>query len=277
MSMMMPNARACALILAASSVFPAAATQVASKSSVPANAASAPASTTSVVITLPAPVSTSGGAPGSAPDAAQDALLTKATDLMKAGQFETAIAGPIDAVIASFESRYGHDSKTQYYSVRSQVEALLYMAMAAKNKQNAEALGPDWQAAYFLKGSALNSLGHFDEASNALQRALALAPMNAQTMIELAFSYEHQHKTADALDLCENAEAMSAFSPADLQQTEKTRALRCEGYNLTNLQRYSEAVQKYDAALKLNPDDAISKHELEYIRQQQALSAHPQA
>lgn len=277
MSMMMPDARACAFILAASGVFPATAAQVAPKSAVPASAASVPASTTSVVITLPAAASTSAGAPRSHPDAAQDALLTKAMDLMQAQQFDSAIKGPIDAVIASFEARYGHDTKVKYYSARSMPEALLYTAMAAKDKQAANALGPDWQEAYFLKGSALNSLGRYDEASKALQHALALAPMNAQSMIELAFSYEHQHKTADALDLCQSAEGMSAFSPDDFQKAEKARALRCEGYNLTDLHRYDEAAKKYEAALKLNPDDTISKHELEYIRRQSPVNTQPRS
>lgn len=210
-----------------------------------------------------------------AADGAQKELLSKAVSLMQARQFETAITGPIDATIASFESQYGHDAKAKYYSVRSPGEALLYMAMAAKDKQVAKALGPTWQEAYFLKGSALNSLGRYDEADKALERALVLAPMNAQSMIELAFSYEHQHKTADALDLCQSAEAMSAFSPDDLQEAEKTRALRCEGFNLTDLHRYDEATKKYEAALKLNPNDTISQHELEYIRRQASVSAQP--
>lgn len=196
-------------------------------------------------------------------------------DLIRAQQFETAIEGPINAVIESFEARYGHDSQTRYYSVRSPPEVLLYMAMAAKNKQTAAALGPAWQEAYFLKGNALNSLGRYNEASQALQHAQALAPMNAQTMIELAFSYEQLHKTEDALDLCESAEAMSEFSPDAVQQTEKARALRCQGYNLTELRRYREALERYNEALKLDPDDQIAKREIEYVHRQQAQGQPP--
>lgn len=277
-------------------------TSATSKPAVASSAASAPVtaeSTSEIAAGFPPssnkdtsnvlrPVATTAPAPGStAPtgitldpneatvDGAQNELLSKAVKLMRAKQFETAITGPIDASIASFEARYGHDTKTKYYSTRSSAEALPYMAMAAKNKEDAKALGPAWQEAYFLKGSALNGLGRYDEASKALERALALAPMNAQSMIELAFSYEHQRKTADALDLCQSAEAMSAFSPDDLQEAEKARALRCEGFNLTDLHRYDEAAKKYKTALKLDPDDEISKHELEYIRRQASANEPP--
>lgn len=255
-------------------------TAAASTAAVTSRAAPAPAGASASGPAVPASVASVGGAGSSSNangqddtqfDDAQQALLTKAIDLIKASQFEAAITGPLDAVIAAFESKFGHDTKTRYYSVRSTQEALLYMGMAAtEDKRNATALDGTWQEAYFLKGSALNSLGRYDEASKALAHALSLAPMNAQSMIELAFSYSHVHKTADALELCQSAEAMSAFSPDDLQTTEKARALRCEGFNLTDLHRYNEAIGKYQAALKLNPDDAISKRELEYIKQQEA-------
>lgn len=58
-----------------------------------------------------------------------------------------------------------------------------------------------------------------------------------------------------------------------LRQVPKKRALRCEGFNLTDLHRNDEAVKQYDAALKLNPNDEISKRELEYIRQQRPETA----
>lgn len=65
---------------------------------------------------------------------------------------------------------------------------------------------------------------------------------------------------------------MTSMSPDDVQLTEKSRALRCEGFNLTELHHYDEAAKKYEAALKLDPNDAISKNELEYINQQRAQS-----
>lgn len=296
---------ACTWVLAALLAIPARAATPPASQAAPASGAAAgsaaPAASTDIAVAVaPSPASEGTGNPAAvtvaatspatgstapatitmdpdatAADSAQQELLAKAIALIQAKKFETAINGPIDAVIASFEAQYGHDTKTTYYSTRSMAETLLYMAMAAKNNRDAKALGPTWQQAYFLKGSALNSLGRYDEASKALSRALALAPMNAQSMIELAFSYEHLHRTADALDLCESAEAMSAFSPDDLQKTEKARALRCKGYNLTDLHRYDDATKAYTAALQLNPDDTISKHELEYIREQASEGHQP--
>ena len=280
--------RCCALAVAMIVAMQAlAGTPPAADSSAPALSTSAERSSAAVpaaslapsgkVDAVATPMPTSGNSAGgtitidskpTSADATQQALLAKAVTMIKAHQFDAAITGPLDAVIASFETRYGHDAKTQYYSVRSIPEALLYMSMAAKDKHNAEARGPEWQEAYFLKGNALNSLGRFKEASKTLQKALALAPMNAHTMVELAFSYENLQRTTDALNLCDSAVAMSAFSPEAFQQSEKARALRCKGFNLTNLHRYDNARQAYDNALKLNPDDAISKHELEYIRKQ---------
>lgn len=228
-----------------------------------------------VTIAVPSSSTANADSADDAQEAAQLQALGRAMDLIQAREFEAAIQGPLADVIAYYETRYGHNSTTRYYSVRSPQEALLYLASAAKDQQNAKALGPAWGEAWFLKGSALNSLGDYAAARDALQHALALAPWNATWLTELAFSHEMLREFNKALELCESAEAMAAFSPDAAKVADQTRAMRCQGYNLTELHRYDEAVRKYEAALKIDPDDEKSKHELEYIRQQRQNPSRP--
>lgn len=271
---------ACALGLLGTAFAACAATAPAAASSIgtPASATtSAQAASTDQPSAAPAPA---GGETGSKPgditlgqpedaDAGQDAAISQAMSMLQARQFDAALHGPIADVLAYYDKRYGKDTKTRYFSVRSGQEALLYLATAARKHQDAKALGPAWGDAYFMKGSALNSMGRYADARDALDHAVALSPFNPSYLIELAFSFEKLHETAKALELCDTAQAMSAMSPDDVKLAEQTRALRCEGFNLTDLHRYDDAVKKYEAALKLNPNDDISKRELEYVRKQQ--------
>lgn len=198
----------------------------------------------------------------------ENPLLAQAIEMVKAGQTENAITGPVDTIINAYNTHFPESPGAIYYSARSADEALLYAAMAAKSHLAGTVLGPTWEQAYFIKGSALNSLARYQDARAPLTHALALAPMNAQTIMELAYSDEKLNQLEKALQLCESAEAYTAFSPNKLQAIEKARALRCEGYNLGGLHRYAQARDKYEAALKINPSDSISKHELRWIAAQ---------
>ncbi|MEO6968201.1 MAG: tetratricopeptide repeat protein [Rhodanobacteraceae bacterium] len=83
----------------------------------------------------------------------------------------------------------------------------------------------------------------------------------------MAYTYEQRHDLAKALELYQQAEAATNFSPDDIKNIELGRALRGEGFALTDMHKLDEAEAKYQEALKIDPNDQKSKNELEYIRE----------
>lgn len=200
-------------------------------------------------------------------DRAQQQLLAKAMKMIKAGQPDEAIAGPIAQVIAHYENGPGKEQGKRHYCARDQLESFLYLADAAKDHQDAVVLPQTWADAYFEESSALTDLGRLEESQAALHKAIALSPWNSLYLSELAYTYEKQHENEKALDLYTQAEGAAEFSPPDQKNSELGHALRGEGYALTELHRLDEAEAMYHKALKLDPNDQTSKNELEYIAQ----------
>lgn len=218
-------------------------------------------------ITLPANGSPERPLPVGSDDEAQDRLLFKAAQMIKSGRASDALAGPIAQVIAHYENGPGKDHTQHHFCARSQLEAFVYMAEAAKEHENANVLPQVWARAYFFESSALTDLGRLAKSQAALRKALALSPSNSLYLSELGFTYEMQRDNEKALGLFQQAEAATEFTPPHLKEAELAHALRGEGFALTELRRLDEAEAKYHEALKLDPSDQRSKNELKYIAQ----------
>lgn len=196
----------------------------------------------------------------------QDAeLLAASMKLIEAHKPAKAIDGPLQTLISEFENRFNKRDMT-YYCARGQAETLLYALQAANAKQNTVVLDTTWSDAYRLKGYALIDLGRIADAQVALKKAVALSPENSFYLSELAYTYQIQNKLAKALDIYTHAEeAARAFSPENVKTIELTRALRGQGFVLSDMNRLDEAESRYHACLRLNPEDEKAKHELKYI------------
>ena len=195
-------------------------------------------------------------------------LIRDAMKLIEAHKATEAINGPLQTVIGEFEAAYGKSDKT-YYCARGTSETLLYLMTAATAKKSAVALGPAWADAYHIKGYALIDLGRIDDAQAVLKKAVALSPENAYYLSELAYTYQIQHHLATALEIYTHAEeAARTFSPTDVKTVELTRALRGQGFILSDMNRLDEAESRYRATLKIDPNDEKAKHELKYIAEQ---------
>lgn len=218
-------------------------------------------------ISIPPDFNPKGSVPVTGEDAAQQQVLAQAMQMIKSGQPEAALKGPIVQVIAHYENGPGKDQGKRHYCARSQLESFLYLAEAAKDHQDAVVLPQVWADAYFYESSALTDLGRIDESRAALLKALALSPWNSLYMSELGYTYEVQHDNEKALDYFQQAEGATEFSPPDQKNAELAHALRGEGYALTELHRLDEAEAMYHKALKLDPNDQKSKNELQYIAQ----------
>lgn len=195
---------------------------------------------------------------------ANSTKIDQAMTLMKAGKATEAIA-IFDAVIADEESRH-QDQSQQYFSARSLTEAIIYSTLAATQKQNSSVLDDSWAYAHFLKGFALIDLGRPDEAKPHFDKAIALAPMNAQFLAERGEWHKTRKDWPNAYADFESASSASEFSPEDAKKAEKGRALRGMAFVRIEQGELKDAEKLLKQALKLNSDDAGARSELEYIK-----------
>ena len=199
---------------------------------------------------------------------ADDAALGAGAQLVQSGQPEAAITDYFDKLIARFEKRYAGE-KRHIYCAHSQAETLLYMVTAANKHEDAVALSSTWAEAWFLKSYALTELHRSAEARAALEKALALSPSYARYLSEYAYLHHQTKDWKRSLELYKQAEdSVKLISDPKVQVIEHTRALRGQGYALVELGDLDAAEARYRASLQLDPDDEISKKELEYVQQQ---------
>ena len=202
-------------------------------------------------------------------DSARDAeavkLLKSGTSLITSGQSVEAVA-VFDKVIATYEAAF-KDDKRKLYSAHTRQEALMYMVEAANAKTDAEVVSPNWADAYYLKGYALVELRKTAEAKAALQRALELAPHDAQYWGELGAVYQLERDWPAAISAFQSAAAASEFSAAQ-KNADLSRAWRGLGYVYVELKQFDEAEKWYQKCLALDGNDDKAKNELRYIQTQ---------
>lgn len=218
-------------------------------------------------------VLTSGCATDPAPQTQPPAATTQAEDLAdfeKAGlllrQGKPAEGLQLlDSLVARFEARY-RDRKERIYSARTRTESLHYMTLAAKDRQNAIDVGPTWGHAQYLKGYALVELERIPEARRAIERAIELAPANAQFRSELGHTYQIDKRWTKALEVFTEAERATAYSLDDEKVRHQTRALRGQGFALIEMGRLDEAEARYRRCLALDANDPVAQMALRLIQ-----------
>ena len=92
--------------------------------------------------------------------------------------------------------------------------------------------------------------------------------MDAQYQAELGEWYKSRKDWARAYAAFEQASTAAEFSPEEAKSFEKRRALRGMGFALSEQGKFDEAEKLFRQCLKLDPNDAGAKQELEYIREQ---------
>jgi len=208
----------------------------------------------------------SRGGPPSQIQQSKDPLsgeLDQALTFIRTGKSADAI--PIlDQVIASEEAR-NKDEKRLIFSARSLTEAILYAGLGASQKKSAVVLDGTWSAAYFAKGFALIDVGRADEAKAYLDKAIALAPMNAQFLAERGEWFKNRKDWANAYSDFESASTAAELAPDTAKSFEKRRALRGMAYARTEQGRLDEARTLLEQCLKLDSADDKCQHEIDYV------------
>lgn len=212
-------------------------------------------------------------------EASETSRLSAGRSILLQGQPDVAIRDYFDPIIRDYEDHFSRSGEV-VYSAHTTTEAILYAALpgaAAKaggkvpsSTSKTEVLDGVWADALELKGYALVDLKRDDDAAVALKQATVLAPFFPTPWNELGYVYQSERNWVAAMDAYRQAE-----NGAQLLEDEKenptrplfARALRGQGYVLTELGKLADAEAIYRRCLKFNPDDANSKHELEYIAQ----------
>ena len=110
---------------------------------------------------------------------------------------------------------------------------------------------PDDAAALYSKGATLLSLKRYDEALKAFDNALDIKPDNVTAC---------NGKGAALLNLERYDEALKAFDKAIGIKTDDSTAWRGKGAALLGLNRYDEAVESFDKAVDIKPDVVAAWH-----------------
>jgi tetratricopeptide (TPR) repeat protein len=198
---------------------------------------------------------------------AQIQMLNQSVTLMQQGR-----AADLNALLDKMNAKADEKVKAagrKVYTARTPTESLLYLTKAANDKEPTGAVVYNvvWSEGYFLKGFVLNGSGQTDAAEPWLQKALAMAPMNSQYLLELGNLYTRQKNWPAALDdFHKGEEASRAFAPDTVKNSDLGKAWRGIGYVLVEQNKLDEAEKIYQQCLDLNPGDQRAANELKYVR-----------
>lgn len=211
------------------------------------------------------------GHPVDDPDKQQ---VIEGVEMIRAGKILAAIDGPINTVINKYEAQYG-PHPMDVYSARGTTDALLYGAMGANDKRNVVVLGPSWAMAYWARGYAYGEMNRYDDEQAELEKALALAPFDAQYNNELAFVLVQKRDWANALAHYQTGQQYAQVTHPSTAVLTLCSSLRGQGYVLVELHRLDEAEAKYRECLKLIPGEPKSTAEIGYLQEQKAKQGLP--
>ena len=198
------------------------------------------------------------------PDADAKKLLQTATEHILAK--EPAKALPLlDQTLAYYERTY-RQTGSRAYSARFLVESLAYVADASQAKVDAKACSEEWGAAYYYKAYALIDLQRVVEAKIALDAAIGLAPRNARYLSERGHVDAMERNWPASLKTFQKAVEAAEFSPPAQKLQETTRALRGVAFAQVELKNLTAAEALHRRVLQLDPNDVVSKKELQYIQ-----------
>ena len=196
-------------------------------------------------------------------DEVQAPKLHAALQSIQAGHPQEALDS-LEGVLTAYDAAHAGE-KRRIYCAMSSTETLAYMAIAAKAKAGAIAVGPGYCTAMFLKGYALIDLNRITDARAVYERLVSFAPMNTHFLAELGQSYRYERNWPKMLETCTTAEGYAELSdPAEVNKV-KRMGWRCMGYALIEQHKYDEAAELYRKCIKLEPNDTIAAHELQYI------------
>jgi tetratricopeptide (TPR) repeat protein len=202
--------------------------------------------------------------------------------LIQEGQSAQAIKDILQPAIDQLHAQEKANEQ-QFYCSRTDTETLLYLLGVATgkpvrptDKDSACIVDYRFALALYYYGYIEAAKGDNAQAVKYLNEAIALSPMNAMFLTELGYVYTREGQMQKALETLQQAEeAADGFSPEALKLSEKTRAMRMQGYIYIEQRQFDQARAIYRQCLELNPQDRQAQNELDYIDQMLKRSAKP--
>lgn len=155
---------------------------------------------------------------------------------------------------------YKDDTVSCYFTFDSFFEEILYAEINKPQKEIRKAEFP-FAAIYLNYGSLLFELGRYDEAHEALKKALRWNPVSINVRSEYMETLKAK-KDLDSYVKMAKESFKYAYKPKDL-----ARCYRNMGWYYIEKEMYSEAVAVYDNSLRFEPDNKAATSELYYIIQ----------
>lgn len=224
---------------------------------------------------------------GASPEAG---LVKRGVELLQQGDCRAAIAQAFDPAIAIYQSMAAMPDTTFVYSRGGRFGAAAGLTAALLNVQPKNVAdgalegipnrtirmsGPDFPDSLYFKGYCLSELGDIEGARAAVNAALVLMPGDPMYLCELGDQAQRRQEWEPAMEVFREAQESArllavendvAASPLGRPPVLwQTRALRGIGYSLIELRRLDESEEVYREVLRLDPNDAKAKQELEYI------------
>lgn len=147
-------------------------------------------------------------------------------------------------------------------SVATTQEYEQYMAESA-NGEPTEWIDIACPTAYYMTGYLHAGARRWQEALQWLERANAIAPYFPDSRNERSFVLAQSGQLPEALTSYREVLALADRFPNATYI--KPLALRGQGWVLTEMGDLDGAQHSYEASLKIDPDNALAKNELEYI------------
>lgn len=209
-----------------------------------------------------------GGAHAQDTAKADAAAVDQATLLIGAKKPAEAVA-LLDPVIKALDARNADKNKLSFCA-SSPTETILYATLGTTAGKDAVVYDSTWCMAIFMKGFALIDLNRRADAKSYLERAVELAPYNAQFIAELAEFYKVDRDWDKAYALFERAAGAAEIAPEKIRSIQLRRAWRGMGFTKIEMGEFEEAEALMHKCLALDPNDAGAQRELDYIAKQRA-------
>ncbi|MDT4331121.1 tetratricopeptide repeat protein [Methylomonas sp. MED-D] len=163
----------------------------------------------------------------------------------------------------TFESSF--DRSLKQYVFQSNIE---YQEFLKNSSESFEWIDWGYKECIQMQAFIASDKRLFSVAIDRLKELQSIAPMSADTSVELGFAFNQSHHPDDALAAYERGLQLARRYPS--QRSFEGAALRGKGYSLVELGNLHEAELAYEESLMVEPGNKVALRELEYIRQSYA-------
>lgn len=198
-------------------------------------------------------------------DAERKTRVEVASTALLGGRPQAALDA-IEPAIAGYDADHATE-KRRIYRGMSPMQRLACLMEAASEKTGVVAVGSAYCNALYIKGYALVDLDRPADARATYERIVTPAPMHSHYLAELGQTYRPERNRSKMLELCRQAAGYAELATPDRVKAGQGLAWRCMGM-LVEQGKLDKAETLYRKCLKVDPDDAKAKGEIDCVAEQ---------